>query len=107
VNRLTRILPSFPPSSPWQWLDLDDYGLSADDVTRYAWYLTERSQFGGHLAFTALLKSQPEFGWRFLGNLIETPPISWFAAAAYRLIARYRHLLPGGTPACALPRNSR
>lgn len=29
------------------------------------------------------------------------PGISPFAAAAYRLVSRNRHRLPGGTPACA------
>jgi len=42
--------------------------------------------------------------WRFLGHLLVTPPFSWVAAVGYALVARYRHLLPGGTPACALER---
>jgi predicted DCC family thiol-disulfide oxidoreductase YuxK len=104
VDRLERILPSFPPTSPWQWIDLDEYGLTSDDVTNYAWYITDGNHFGGHLALSALLRSQRGFGWRLVGNLIETPPFSWIAALGYRFIARNRHLLPGGTPACALPR---
>ena len=104
VRRLERWLPIFPEALPWQWLDLDQYGLTPDDVARYAWYLTPRHQFGGHLAFSALLRSQRTLGLRFLGRLLATPPFSWAAAVGYTLIARYRHLLPGGTPACALPR---
>jgi predicted DCC family thiol-disulfide oxidoreductase YuxK len=104
VIRLESLLPYFPEHSPWQWLDLDDFGLSKRDVTEYAWLVTSRQQFAGHLAFSALLRLQPTWGWRFLGHLIATPPFSWIAAVGYQLIARNRHRLPGGTPACAMPR---
>ena len=104
VNRLRAILPVFPRSSPWQWLEIDDYGLSANDVTQYAWVLTPDRQFAGHLAFSALLRMQPTIGWRFLGHLMATPPFSLAAALGYYLVARNRHRLPGGTPACAMPR---
>ena len=104
VNRLRAILPVFPPTSPWQWLDLDEYGLTTDDVTRYAWDVTSRHQYAGHLAGSALLRMQPTFGWRFLGHLIATPPISWVASLVYDWVAANRHRLPGGTPACAMPR---
>lgn len=103
VKRLERLLPVFPAHSPWQWLDLDALGLSRHDVTHYVWYLSSGHHYAGHLAVSALLRSQPRFGWRFLGNLIATPPFSWLAAAAYHVVARYRHKLPGGTPACAVP----
>lgn len=103
VNALERILPAFPPKSPWQWLDLDELGLTVDDVTNYAWVVTPTHQYAGHLALSALLRAQKGAGWRFLGHLIATPPISWIAALAYRAIAANRHRLPGGTPACALP----
>ena len=103
VNRLEALLPLFPTATPWQWLDLDALGLTHDDVTRYAWYLTPTHQYAGHLAGSALLRAQRGFGWRFLGNLIATPPVSWVAALAYHAIATNRHRLPGGTPACAMP----
>ena len=104
VQRLERWLPAFPEAQPYQWIDYEDFGLSFDDVTHYVWFVTPRRQFAGHLAFSALLRSQPRFGLRMAGWLIATPPVSWAAAVGYSLVARYRHLLPGGTPACALPR---
>lgn len=104
MNRLKEILPVFPESSPWQWLELDRFGLSNHDVTNYAWVVTSTHQYAGHLAFSALLRMQPSFGWRFLGNLIATPPISWVMALGYKWVSANRHRLPGGTPACALPR---
>lgn len=98
------MLPVFPGTSPWQWLELDDYGLTNDDVTRYAWLVTSGHQYAGHLAGSALLRMQPMFGLRMLGHLIATPPVSWAAALVYQWVAANRHRLPGGTPACAMPK---
>jgi predicted DCC family thiol-disulfide oxidoreductase YuxK len=89
---------------PWQWIDLGDYALTRDDVEKAAWLVTPDRQFAGHLALSALLRSQPTLGWRFLGHLIATEPFSSLSALAYRFIARYRHRLPGGTSACAARR---
>jgi predicted DCC family thiol-disulfide oxidoreductase YuxK len=105
VNTLKRLLPVFPTATPWQWVELEQYGLNRDDVTRYAWVVTSRHQYAGHLALSALLRMQPAIALRFVGHLIATPPVSWIAAIGYHLIARNRHLLPGGTPACAMPRS--
>jgi predicted DCC family thiol-disulfide oxidoreductase YuxK len=104
VNRLARVLPRFPRSIPSQWADLDALGLTTDDVTRYAWYLTPAHHYAGHLAVSALLRAQPLAPLRFAGHLLATPPFSWIAAAGYRVVALTRHRLPGGTAACRLPR---
>jgi predicted DCC family thiol-disulfide oxidoreductase YuxK len=104
VEALERVLPRFPRSIPSQWADLDSLGLTQHDVTNYAWFVTPTHQYAGHLAFSALLRSQPSAPLRFVGHLLATPPITWIAAAGYRLIALNRHRLPGGTPACRMPR---
>jgi predicted DCC family thiol-disulfide oxidoreductase YuxK len=102
VSRLEKLLPVFPETTPWQWIDHDDLGLSAHDVTHYVWLVTPRHHYAGHLAVSALLRMQPGFGWRFAGNLLATAPFSWLAAIGYHFVAKYRHKLPGGTPACQL-----
>lgn len=104
VRRLERRLEVFPESQPWQWLDLDELGLTRHDVEHYAWLLVGGQRFRGHATFAALLRMQPRAGLRFLGHLLVTPPFSWAAAVGYALVARFRHRLPGGTPACALER---
>lgn len=100
VNRLRDALPAFPRAVTSQSIDPDEYALSADELARYAWYITPQHQYAGHLATSALLRAQPRVGLRFLGWLLATWPISPIAAGVYHLIARYRHRLPGGTPAC-------
>jgi len=102
VNWLAENLPVAPFATPYQWADLDEYGLSTAEAAERVWYLTPTHHYGGHLAVAALLRSQPGFGWRFTGRLLITPPISWTAALGYALVARFRYLLPGGTPACRL-----
>ena len=104
VNRLEASLPTFPRTTPWQWIELDDYALSRDDVDQFAWVITPSHQYAGHLALSALLRMQPTASLRFLGHLLATPPFSLVAALAYRVVAANRSRLPGGTPACALPR---
>ncbi|MDP3208947.1 MAG: hypothetical protein Q8M65_07345, partial [Rhodoglobus sp.] len=37
VAWLERSLPVFPRTSPWQWLELDDYGLTNADGAHCAW----------------------------------------------------------------------
>jgi len=104
VNRLREWLPRPPEAVPWQWTDLDAMGLTHEDVADFAWFLTSRHSYAGALAFAAILRGQPRIGLRFAGNLLATPPFSIVAALGYNVVGKYRHILPGGTPACALPR---
>lgn len=104
VERLQRSLPRFPRSIPYQWADLDALGLTTEDTSRYAWFVTPTHQYAGHLALSALLRAQPSLSLRFLGQLLATAPFSWAASAGYAVIAANRHRLPGGTPACRMPR---
>ncbi|HUQ40613.1 MAG TPA: DCC1-like thiol-disulfide oxidoreductase family protein [Acidimicrobiales bacterium] len=62
----------------------------------------------GHLAEVAVAKALQACGGvlALLGWLILHPPLSWAAPGVYRLVARNRHRLPGGTAACELPRET-
>jgi predicted DCC family thiol-disulfide oxidoreductase YuxK len=104
VRRLEAWLPRPPATIPWQWADLGALGLTAQDVHDFAWYLTPKRSYAGAMAFAALLRAQPRAGLRFAGHLLAFGPVAVVAALGYNAIARYRHILPGGTPACALPR---
>lgn len=100
VNWLGRVLPAMPAVSPYQWVELERYGLTAADAGSRVWLVSAGGRFGGAAAVSALLRHQPVPALRALGWLGTVPPWSWAAEIGYRLVARYRYRLPGGTPAC-------
>jgi predicted DCC family thiol-disulfide oxidoreductase YuxK len=87
----------------WQSLGaagLAQVGLTPDETTSAAWWIDPSGRrYRGHRAMGQALRAAR--GWRRVaGVLILTPPLTWPAAAAYRLVVRYRYRLPGGTAAC-------
>ncbi len=89
---------------PWQSLDLDDYGLTIDEVTTAVYWVDPDSgrTRRGHLAAGAALEHLG-LPWSPLGWIIQRRPVSWAADIGYRLIAKNRYRLPGSTDACKLP----
>ncbi|MEM9554385.1 MAG: DUF393 domain-containing protein [Acidobacteriota bacterium] len=87
---------------PWQTTDLAALGLREEQTRRAAWWLDGARRDSGHRAIARALIACGA-PWPLLGRLLLVPPISWAAALGYRLIARYRGLLPGTTPACRRP----
>jgi predicted DCC family thiol-disulfide oxidoreductase YuxK len=100
VGRLKRTLPVVPPTLPWQSVDLDEYGLTVDDVTRFAWLITPTNQVAGGAILGKLLTHQPQFGLRVIGHLLALWPVRVIADALYRVVAKNRHRLPGAAPTC-------
>lgn len=86
----------------WQHLSADQLerlGLTLDDVRSAAWWIDASGTSRGHLAIARALRAAD--GWpAVVGRILLVPPFRWLAAGAYPLIARWRHRLPGGTPAC-------
>ncbi|MCJ1707116.1 DUF393 domain-containing protein [Microbacterium sp. VKM Ac-2923] len=101
VQRLSNSFGGFH-AEPWQWLNLDRLGLTEGDVMSEAWLVAKGQLHRGHAAFAALLRMQPQMGWKLLGSLVVAPPFSWIFGAGYSLVARHRDRLPGGTPTCAM-----
>ncbi|MFB2556162.1 thiol-disulfide oxidoreductase DCC family protein [Herbiconiux liangxiaofengii] len=92
------------PTTSWQSLpDLAEVGLDIDKVLTAAYWLREgRATDAGASAIARALIAGG--GWRAgLGAVILAPPVRWVAAPVYRVIARNRHAMPGGTAACRLP----
>lgn len=86
----------------WQHADLDALGITAAQATEAVqWIGADGTVRGGHEAIAAALATAG-WPWRLAARAILLPGISSLAAIAYRLIARNRHRLPGGTPACKL-----
>ncbi|MEV4297724.1 thiol-disulfide oxidoreductase DCC family protein [Microbispora rosea] len=98
VNAGHRILPYMPAVRAWQGLDLDAEGLTRAEVETSVQLLgPDGLRAHGARAIALLLAVQPRTAWRVAGRVMLTPPVSWVAESGYRLVSRYRHLLPGST----------
>ena len=104
VRWLEKHLSEYPTAVPFQWADLESLGVSEAEARDRVWFVVGGRRFGGHRAVSALLRRQSHIGWRFLGHLLVAPGFSLIAAGGYALVARYCYTLPGGTPACKMPR---
>ena len=100
-----RLLERIGPKAeivPWQVTNLDELGITAAQATEAVrWIGTDGKVRSGHEAIAAALGTAG-WPWRLVGRAISLPGISSLAAVTYRLIARNRYRLPGGTPACAV-----
>ncbi len=84
----------------WQLADLDELGITAAQAAEAVrWIEADGTVCSGHEAIAAALATAGRL-WRIAGRAMLLPLISPLAAAGYRLVARNRHRLPGGTPAC-------
>lgn len=102
-----RRVPTDAMVAPWQLADLPGLGLSeAECEQAVQWVEPGRRALAGPEAIAALLRSSTR-GWRLVGRLLQLTPVRGLAWPAYRLVARNRHRLPGGTAACVLPQQER
>ena len=92
---------------PWQFADLDALRVTqADAEANVLWSTEGESVAAGPVAVARLLVDAGGW-WRPLGRALDLPPVRAAAWPVYRLMARNRHRLPGGTPACSLPQAQR
>ncbi len=87
---------------PWQFIDVTKYGLTQAQTMDKVFVVEGVKPFGGHRAFAKILLLQKNPLLTLAGALIMYTPIAWLARPGYRLVAKYRHKLPGGTPACKI-----
>ena len=99
-----RRLPNDVAVTPWQALDLAAHGLTEADVTTAAYWIDDAGRRHRGAAGVAAALRSAGGGWALVGRALQLPLLSGLAAAVYRVIARYRHRLPGGTAACRIPR---
>jgi predicted DCC family thiol-disulfide oxidoreductase YuxK len=107
---IERHIPTSAEVTPWQFADLDALRVSQDDAEASVQWIDRRADrpasVAGPAAIARLLVDAGSY-WRPLGLLLDWRPVRWVAGPAYRLIARNRHRLPGGTAACRLPHAER
>jgi predicted DCC family thiol-disulfide oxidoreductase YuxK len=100
-----RHIPTSAAVTPWQLADLDALGVTQADAEASVQWIDPGSgrpvRAAGTAAIASLLVDAGSY-WRPLGRLLDVRPVRWLAGLAYRLIARNRHRLPGGTAACRL-----
>jgi predicted DCC family thiol-disulfide oxidoreductase YuxK len=88
--------------APWQEVDLDELGLSEDDVQEAAWYVAEGRRWRGHEAIARSLRTSRYLPVRAAGWLLGTRVLAPVGRRVYQWIADHRYQLPGGTAACKL-----
>ncbi|MFJ8042302.1 thiol-disulfide oxidoreductase DCC family protein [Kitasatospora sp. NPDC096147] len=99
-------------SVPFQFADLaaldalaGGRGLvSRERAEREVLWVTPAGRVYGGAQAVARLLMRSGGAWAYAGAVLTLPPVRPLAAWAYRWVAAHRHSLPGGTPACALPR---
>jgi predicted DCC family thiol-disulfide oxidoreductase YuxK len=100
-------IPTSAEVTPWQFSDLDALGVTqADAEAAVQWIAAGERTVAGPEAIARLLVDAGSI-WRPLGWVLGLAPVRWVAWPVYRLIARNRHRLPGGTAACSLPQAER
>ena len=85
-----------------QKADLLQLGLTTEQCNAaLQWVFRDSTIRSGSRAVAALLRSS-NFGWAILGVAIDLPVVRLISSVIYKLIAKNRQHLPGGTAACAL-----
>lgn len=104
-----RHLKTFPQYVAFQKIDPSKFGLTLEQVKTQIWLANEvpgpKKPRGGHLAGGEILLMQNNPLYKMLGWFIKTPPTSFLADVIYRLVAKNRHRLPGGSRECKLQDN--
>jgi predicted DCC family thiol-disulfide oxidoreductase YuxK len=88
----------------YQSYDLAGAGLTAERA-RYEvlWVPGGGGEvLGGARAIARLLRAAERPYWRGVGRVLDMFPVSWLAKRVYRVVARNRQRMPGGTEACAI-----
>jgi len=88
--------------SPYQFTELAKYGIATEQAQNSLKFVSDSGEvLSAHLAVSQIMRSGNRL-WKLLGIIIDLPVFKLVAALSYILIAKYRHKLPGGTPACKM-----
>jgi predicted DCC family thiol-disulfide oxidoreductase YuxK len=99
-----RWIRRLPPAQPYQFTDLASVGLTAEQCEQAVQFVdADGTVHAAQSAVSEVLRASGR-GWWLLGSFIRTPGVHWLSGVGYRWVARNRHRLPGGTPACSLPK---
>lgn len=85
---------------PYQFLDLNKYGLTEELTSKAVYYLNPKTFVANRAIAQFLIDSKTP--WAIAGHALNLPVISSIAERVYYWIAKNRHRLPGGTPECSM-----
>ena len=105
VDWATRHFGRTPIITPWQRADLPALGLTQEQCETAVQFVDQQGRVGSGEVAVARLLIYAGKGWQVLGRIMLIPGIRHICGVGYRWVARHRHQLPGGTAACALPKN--
>lgn len=88
-------------SSPYQFLKLEELGVSLEEAESAVQYIRGEIKLKGAEAIAYYLMDSKTV-WSAAGWLMRAPVILSFAEVIYSVVAHNRHRLPGGTPECQL-----
>lgn len=91
---LLRRLPMRPRVRAARTLAPGEFGISADQAARSAWWVDSSGVYGGHEVFARWLRACGGL-WALPGRVLTWPVVSPVCAGVYRLIAANRHRIPG------------
>ncbi len=88
-----------------QKADLESLGLTTEQCNQALQWVSSQGQIrSGSRAVAALLRSGGG-AWPVMGVLIDLPVIRLISSGIYKVIAKNRQHLPGGTAACAIDKH--
>jgi predicted DCC family thiol-disulfide oxidoreductase YuxK len=103
VRFIERRLGTHPTCKPWQWLNLDAFGVTQDECERAVQFIaTDGRVYAGERGIARTLVHAGR-GWAIVGRVMLVPGVRHIAGAVYRWVSKNRHRMPGGTPQCSLP----
>ncbi|WP_084764507.1 thiol-disulfide oxidoreductase DCC family protein [Knoellia subterranea] len=89
--------------SAYQDADLDALGLTPEQSDEALQWVAADGRISSAQDAVARVLLAGRAPFKPLGAVILVPGINALAGVVYRWVARNRHRLPGGTPACSLP----
>lgn len=90
--------------APYQWTELGQYGLTTEEAAAKVQVVVGDKVFAGHYCMSKLILIQPNVLLKLVGAVMVLPGLDSISARVYEWIAANRQKLPGGTPACKLPK---
>jgi predicted DCC family thiol-disulfide oxidoreductase YuxK len=96
-------LPHGADVQAFQFTDLAGFGTTEARAQREVLWVDANGRISGGAQAIARLLVNSGGVYALAGWVMRTPPVRWVAAGVYKLIAKNRQRMPGGTAACAIP----